>query len=95
MARGMMTPVHRQLFPGDETEPDMEEEFTVYLELKGRESRAIPLSQRTTVKDIEEEVERIWRLQKDLYWLSYARSMGTLRKEDALFTPGVSKDDMI
>ena len=95
MDGGTTTPVHRQLFPGDESEPDMGEEFAMYLELKGRESRAMPVTQRTTVKDIQEEVERIWRLQKDLYWLSYARSIGTLREEDTLSTLGVTKDHTI
>ena len=47
------------------------------------------------MKDIEEEVERIWRLQKDLYWLSYARFMGTLREEDTLSTLRVSKDHQV
>ena len=33
--RGVRTPIHRQFFPGDESELDMEEDFTIYPELKG------------------------------------------------------------
>ena len=35
MDRGTMTPIHWQLFHGDESDRDMEEEFTIYMELKG------------------------------------------------------------
>ena len=44
MDRGMKTPVHWQLFPGDETEPDMGEGFIIYRELQGRENRAMPVT---------------------------------------------------